>query len=94
VRVLHTPVVVEMVDGSGCPVRVNGRGLLAGEPAVLSVAGGRREEVVAWTGPWPATERWWSTRRRRARLQVVTAAGTAALLAAERERWWMEGVYE
>ncbi|HUZ09332.1 MAG TPA: hypothetical protein VMU76_04105 [Acidimicrobiales bacterium] len=94
VRVLHSPVAVEVVDRSGCPVRVNGRGLLASEPALLSVDGGPWQEVAAWAGPWPATERWWSTRRRRARLQVVTGAGMATLLSAERERWWMEGVYE
>ncbi len=94
VRVLRSPVAAEVVDGSGCPVRVDGRGMLSGTPALLSVDGGPWQEVAAWAGPWPATERWWSARRRRARLQVVTGTGAATLLSAERERWWMEGVYE
>jgi protein ImuB len=94
VRVLRTPAVVEVVDSTGCPVRVDGRGLLVNEPALLSVDGGPWQEIAAWAGPWPAIERWWSTRRRRARLQVVTRGGIATLLAAEGERWWMEGAYE
>ena len=94
VRVLRSPAMVDVVDASGCPVRVNGRGLLASEPTLLSVDGSPWQEVAAWAGPWPATERWWSTRRRRARLQVVTGAGLAVLVAAEREHWWLEGVYE
>ena len=46
----------------------------------LSVEGGPWQAVAAWAGPWPVTERWWSARRRRARLQVVMADGTARLL--------------
>ena len=38
----------------------------------LSVEGGPWQPVLGWAGPWPVTERWWSVRRRRARLQVVT----------------------
>ena len=73
---------------------MTGRGLLTARPARLSVDGGPWQELVRWAGPWPATERWWSGRRRRARLQVVTGSGTAALLVAEREQWWLEAVYD
>jgi protein ImuB len=50
--------------------------------------------VVAWAGPWPVTERWWSVRRRRARLQMVMADGTARLLYNERTQWWVEALYD
>jgi hypothetical protein len=40
------------------------------------------------------TERWWSVRRRRARLQVVTADGVARLLCTERGQWWVEALYD
>ena len=52
---------------------VSGRGLLTGGIERLSVAGGPWQPVLGWAGPWPVTERWWSVRRHRARLQVVTA---------------------
>jgi protein ImuB len=88
------PVALAVADTSGRAVRVTGRGLLSVDPALISVDGGPWQEVVGWAGPWPSTERWWSSRRRRARLQVMTAAGTAMLVVIERERWWMEAVYE
>ncbi len=83
------------------PVRVSGRGLLSAPPVRLSVGGDPWVPVVAWAGPWPTDERWWSRARRRgARLQVVTGAGTGAvrgevarLLVAERGRWWVEATY-
>jgi protein ImuB len=83
-------------------VRVTGRGLLSAAPALVSVDGGRWEDVVGWAGPWPASERWWTARRRRARLQVVStlpAPGTpprqtARLLVVERGRWWVEAVHD
>jgi len=50
--------------------------------------------VLAWGGPWPVTERWWSVRRRRARLQLVTADGVARLLCTERGQWWVEALYD
>jgi protein ImuB len=62
----------------------------------VSVDGGPPAEVVAWAGPWPADERWWDAeaRRRRARLQVVTAGAGAHLLALEAGRWWVEATYD
>ena len=63
---------------------------------VMSVAGERWAPVVAWAGPWPVDERWWDppAHRRRARAQVVTADGTARLLALEGGRWWVEATYD
>jgi protein ImuB len=94
VAVLVDPPGVEVLDASGRPVTVTGRGLLTSTPTRCSVAGGPWQGVAAWAGPWPATERWWSTRRRRARLQIVFEGGMACLLVAEREKWWMEALYD
>jgi protein ImuB len=60
----------------------------------LSIDGGPWQAVVGWAGPWPVTERWWSVRRRRARVQVVTADGVARLLCTERGQWWVEALYD
>ncbi len=94
VVVLVDPPVVTVLDVSGEPVGVTGRGLLTGPPERCSVDGGPWREVNAWAGPWPVTERWWSARRRRARLQVVLGGDLACLLVAERETWWMEALYD
>lgn len=88
------PIPVELSGTKGALVGVTGRGLLTAEPARCSIQGGPWQEVVVWAGPWPAVERWWSSRRRRARLQVVTASGVALLLAVEGERWWLAGLYD
>ena len=83
----------ELVDPGGAEVAVSGRGLLSGEPARLSVAGGPWDRIDAWAGPWPAEERWWTRgHRRAARLQVVTG-GTARLLVVERGTWQVEATY-
>jgi protein ImuB len=76
-------------------VRVDGRGEVSAPPATVA-AGGQRDEVVAWAGPWPYDERWWDPgrHRRRARLQVATAGGAAHLLAVEGGRWWVEATYD
>jgi hypothetical protein len=39
-------------------------------------------------------ERWWSTGRRRAHLQVLLDDGLAVLLRAERSEWWLAGIYD
>jgi protein ImuB len=90
------PAPAEVVDGSGEPVGVGGRGLPTAPPARVSVAGEPWSGVVAWAGPWPVDERWWdpAAHRRRARWQVVTAEGTALLLALEGGRWWVEATYD
>ncbi len=92
--VLQQPPRAELVDAEGNAMVVSGRGLLPAAVDRLSVGGGPWQEVVGWAGPWPVTERWWEVRRRRARLQVVTADGVARLLYSERGRWWVEAVYD
>jgi protein ImuB len=86
----------ELADRAGRPVGVTGRGTATSAPDRLSVGGGPWGEVTAWAGPWPVEERWWdpSRRRRRARLQVVVAGGSAHLLALEGGRWTVEATYD
>jgi protein ImuB len=88
--------VAEVVDGAGRAIEVTGRGLVSAAPVRLSVAGGPWIEVTAWAGPWPADERWWdpAAHRRRARLQVVLADGSAQLLALESGCWGVEATYD
>ena len=92
-----TPWAVRLLDAAGRPVGVDGRGMLSGAPAALGAAGAPATiAVAAFSGPWPADEKWWegAGRRRRARLQVVTADGEALLLVLERGSWHVEGVYD
>jgi protein ImuB len=86
---------VEVLDGDGAPVRVDGRGTLSSPPARVR-AGGRERRVTAWAGPWPVEERWWdpATARRRARFQVVTDDGIARLVVLERGQWSITAVYD
>jgi hypothetical protein len=93
-QVLRPPRPAQVVDAAGRPVEVSGRGLLDRELDRLSIDGGPWQAVVGWAGPWPVTERWWSVRRRRARVQVVTADGVARLLCTERGQWWVEALYD
>ena len=92
----------DLRTAEGWPVRVTGRGTLEGVPARLAVAAtamaspGRPMEVVAWAGPWPVEERWWDLQsaRRRARVQVLTADGSAHVLSLEGGDWWVEATYD
>ena len=86
----------EVVDATGAAVAVTGRGMVTAAPERVSVAEGPRVEVVAWAGPWPVDERWWdlAARRRRARIQVVTADGEAHLLSLHGGRWALEATYD
>ncbi len=85
-----------MQAGDGRAVGVSARGLLGAVPERVSLAGGPWAEVLAWAGPWPVDERWWDpeTRSRRARIQIVTAAGEAHLLALVGGRWMLEATYD
>lgn len=89
------PEPVQVTDAGGRPVGVTGRAEITAEPAVLVRSGRPSAELAAWAGPWPVEERWWDPKRhrRRARLQVVEADGTAHLLAVEAGRWWLEATY-
>lgn len=101
---------VEVLDGDGRRVGVDGRGTISAPPAevVLDEVGSsagrdpRTVPVRSWAGPWCTDERWWDAvrHRRRARLQVVLAGtddadhGTAHLLTIEDGRWWLEATYD
>jgi protein ImuB len=98
------PLPAAVLDAAGRPVTVAGRGEVSAPPAEVARdapgrgggGGPRPVRVTAWAGPWPCDERWWDAggRRRRARLQVVTADGTASLLVVEGGRWWVEATYD
>ncbi len=91
---------VEVLDADGRSLGIGERGELSGRPVrVLGVPGTGAGEgagrVEAWAGPWPVSERWWTGEpRRRAYLQVLLADGPGALVAADVEGWWLEGVYD
>jgi protein ImuB len=62
----------------------------------LIVDGGRPQPLTGWAGPWLVDERWWAAgeHRRRARFQLLTAAGSAFLVRVEQGRWWVEATYD
>jgi protein ImuB len=80
-----------VLDAEGQPVRVSGRGEASGPPVTVDGL-----LVTTWCGPWPTDERWWDARshRRRARLQVVLADGSAHLLVLEHGVWAVEATYD
>ncbi|MFG2694322.1 hypothetical protein [Kitasatospora sp. NPDC048407] len=89
------PVPVLVLDRDGQPVAVDGRAEVSAPPDRVELHG-RTLEVLGWTGPWPAVERWWDPRtaRRRARFQVAVEGGRALLLTVEGGRWYVEGAYD
>ena len=88
------PLPAAVTDAGGAAVLVNERMAVSAPPRRLEI-GGRALAVTAWTGPWPARERWWdpASARRRARFQVVTGDGGAYLLVFEGGRWHVEAGY-
>ncbi len=88
------PVPAEILDNQGEVVRVTGRGDVSATPAVLALSSARHR-VVAWAGPWPIDQRWWSPDRARrlARFQVVTDQGVAHLMGVEQQRWSILATY-
>ncbi|WP_205801381.1 DNA polymerase Y family protein [Micromonospora thermarum] len=94
--VLPEPLAATVHDAAGEPVVVSARLAVSAAPARLAVGTARPVEIVGWTGPWPADERWWAPAeaRRRARFQVGLADGTALLLTVEGGRWLVEAVYD
>jgi protein ImuB len=93
-QVLPEPVTIEILADDGSPVTVTGRGEVSASPSVL-VIGGRRQQVVAWAGPWPVEQRWWSAERsqRVARFQLVTERGAAHLVGVVKQRWLLLATY-
>ncbi|GAC69867.1 DNA polymerase Y family protein [Gordonia soli] len=86
--VLDTP--VSVMDLTGEPVTVTGRGAFSTEPT--TVRSERRSwEVRWWAGPWPSgTDRQGIT----ARAQVLLDDSRALLLCHRSGRWVVEGVYD
>lgn len=96
-RVLADPIEVGVFDGSSAPVSVSGRGELSAPPDHVRAASGKgaARRVTAWSGPWPAEERWWdpASVRRRARVQVVLDDDSAHVLVMEGSQWFLEASY-
>lgn len=98
-RVFDPPLPAELLDVSGKPVGVSGRGEVSAPPVRLECerVGGR---VEWWGGPWVHDVRWWDAaeHRRRALFQVVAvrAEGTraAVLVAIEGGRATVEALYD
>ena len=72
---------IELLAGDGRAVAVTGRGEISAAPVEL-VVGTSRHRIVAWAGPWPLEQRWWTPERSRrlARMQIVTEGGAAHLV--------------
>ncbi len=94
--VYQTPRQARVTDRAGALVTVTGRGEMSADPAQLSVAGGRALVIIAWTGPWPVTERWWDPVQacRKARFQLVTVDGSAWLAVIKDGDWFIEACYD
>ncbi|HIW61400.1 MAG TPA: hypothetical protein H9881_03000 [Candidatus Stackebrandtia excrementipullorum] len=91
---LDPPPPVSLLDAEGHEVEVTARFVISGDPVALEF-GNERVSVIAWAGPWPVVERWWSDDRRRyARVQVRLADERALLLFVEGQRWFIEGSYD
>ena len=98
--VLVQAVPVEVLDAGGDRVRVDARLVMSAPPVVLRWADDADADdgphpLVAWAGPWPMVERWWTqTPRRRVHLQVALADGRALLLACTAGAWTCEALYD
>jgi protein ImuB len=88
------PYPAELRTANNTPVGVTGRARLTGEPALLTILG-EQLHITGWAGPWIYNESWWDplAHRRRARLQCATDDGRAWLLAVEKGKWRVEGIY-
>jgi protein ImuB len=89
--VWRRPAPARVQDAEGRPVAISARGEMSATPATLNMV-----EVAAWAGPWPTEERWWDghSSRRRARVQLCLADGTAHLAVLEGGQWWIEATYD
>lgn len=93
--VLAEPEPAVLAGDDGRPLRVSGRGELSAPPVTLAVGERVPRLVTGWAGPWIVDERWWDLtgRRRVARVQVTCDDGSAFLVAAEQQRWWLLAAY-
>jgi len=94
--VAPSPEPVEVLGPGGEVVTVSGRGMLGVAPAWFAGPNRPRVAVVEHAGPWPVEDRWWDPqrRRRRARLQLLLADGTACLVVREHGAWWLMAIYD
>jgi protein ImuB len=93
-RVFAEPAVAEVRDQAGRAVAVTERGVVSGEPTRF-LLDGAWQPVLAWAGPWPVDESWWSEGPGRAsRFQVVGADGRAWLLVCGADGWRVEAGYD
>ena len=96
VLVLGHAELLQVIDLEGCEVRVNGRGLLSGEPARLRSDSLGSHLIKAWSGPWLVDERWWDPigKDRRARFQFLLENGAGYLCVLRGGSWWLEASYD
>ena len=89
------PLTCTVLDATGAPVGVSGRGEVSAPPTRLAVGVERVRAVTTWAGPWPLEERWWDLQsaRRQARMQIVTDDMRAYLVVLEGGSWWIEAEY-
>jgi protein ImuB len=93
-RVFAEPPTVDVRDAVGRAVAVTERGVVSGEPARFLMEGSW-QPVLAWAGPWPVDESWWSAGGgRSARFQLVGADGRAWLMACGPSGWLVEAGYD
>jgi len=91
---LAQPVRAELVDGAHRGIRIESSGLLNGVVAWCRLDGNSYLAVERTAGPWPLVTHWWRGQSARAHLQVLVEGGGAFLFVAERNRWWVAGVYD
>ena len=86
---------VQLLDTTGRPITVSGRGELSAPPARI-VIGTAKIAIVGFSDVWIAAERTWDPHRadRRARLQVALADGTAYLVAVHSGTWSIIASYQ
>lgn len=94
-RVFAEPVPAEVHDHVGRAVGVTERGAVSGPPTRFRLEGSW-QPVVAWSGPWPLDESWWSEDGdgRVSRFQMVGADGRAWLLVCSPAGWRVEAGYD
>lgn len=89
------PLPAELVGTAGQPVWLAAPDVLTDAPHRITVDNGPVRTVRGWAGPWPLYQRWWTPDAiATSRLQVACDDGTALLLAARQDRWWVVGIYD
>jgi len=93
-RVFDPPITVQLVDETGAPVTVTGRGEQMRAPAYVrgTVVSGR---VIAWAGPWAHDVRWWDPHARTRCVRYQLLVGDVACIAVvEQGRAAIEAIYD